>query len=59
MKAKYENYTIVQASNNHIAIFKNNKLIFHSSFDKKLNYEQLLEYLVSSLKFFDEIGEKI
>ncbi len=57
MKAKYKNYTIVQASNNHIAIFKDNEQIFHSSFDKKLNYEQLLEYLVLSLKFFDEIGD--
>ena len=58
MKAKYKDYTIIQASNNHIGIFKEKKQIFHSSFDKKLNYEQLLEYLMLTLEFINNIGDE-
>ncbi len=58
MKAKYKDYTIVQASNNHIAIFRNNKQIYHSSFSKKLNYEQLLNHLITFLKIFSVLGDE-
>ncbi len=58
MKAKYKDYTIIQASNNHIAIFKDKEQIFYSSFDRKLNYEQLLEYLMMTLEFINKIGDE-
>ena len=38
---KYRGYTISQASNNHVAIFQNSKMIFHSQISKKLSDEEL------------------
>ena len=45
LKINYKGYVISQASNNHVTIFKNNQMLFHSSCHKKLNEEELKKQL--------------
>lgn len=37
LKINYKGYTISQASNNHVAIFKDNQLMFHAECQLKLD----------------------
>ena len=40
-KIKYRNCTISQASNNHVAICKNDERVFHANIDKRLTDDEL------------------
>ncbi len=44
-KIEYRNCTVVQNSNNHVLIFKNNEMVFHASIDKKLTDSELKSYV--------------
>ena len=44
-KIEYRNRTVVQNSNNHVLIFKNNEMVFHASIDKKLTDSELKSYV--------------
>jgi hypothetical protein len=44
-KIEYKGYTISQASNNHVMICKDNKMLFHAEMTKKLNEEELKKQL--------------
>lgn len=45
IRFKYKGYIISQASNNHVAICKNNQMLFHAQCNKKLNREELKKQL--------------
>lgn len=45
MKVNYKGYTISQASNNHIMITKDNKMVFHANATKKLTEDELKEQI--------------
>ena len=46
MKINYKGYKISQDENNHhVAIFKDNQLVFHAQIDKKLNKEELKQQI--------------
>lgn len=45
LKIKVDGYTISQAKNNHVAIYKDNQMVFHGSVTKKLNKEELKKQL--------------
>lgn len=56
LKIKYKSYEISQTSNNHVSIFKDNKMVFHTELNKKLGKEEeLKEYL----KFYLNLVEKL
>ena len=44
-------YTVVQASNNHISITKDGRMVYHASCTKKLSEEELKEHV----KFYEEL----
>lgn len=44
-KIEYRNCTVVQNSNNHVLIFKNNEMVFHANVDKKLTDSELKSYV--------------
>lgn len=44
-KKEYRNCTVVQNSNNHVLIFKNNEMVFHASIDKRLTDFELKSYV--------------
>lgn len=44
---KKEEYTITQTRNNHLAVYKNKKMIFHANLEKKLSDEKLKNILNS------------
>ena len=44
-KIEYRNCTVVQNSNNHVLIFKNNEMIFNANVDKKLTDSELKSYV--------------
>lgn len=50
MKINYKGYEISQVSNNHIVICKDNKRVFHSQCNRKLNEEELKRKLDLYLK---------
>ena len=63
---KYKGYTISQASNNHIMITKDNKMVFHAQCNIKLNAKGLKQHIdwyikmfVNSNVFFDEFTEEL
>lgn len=58
LKINYKGYEISQASNNHVAIFKNNEMIFHSQSRKKLGKEGLKKQLEFYLRL-DSLLEKM
>lgn len=41
LKIKYKGYEISQASNNHVAIFKDNEMVFHAQCQLKLDELEL------------------
>ena len=47
-------YTIIQATNNHISIYKNGEFVYHASCTKKKTEEELLEHL----KWFEDFAVK-
>ena len=51
---EYGEYTIVQATNNHISIYKNGRLIYHASCTKKKSEEELLYDLIVSKMLMKE-----
>ena len=55
LKIEYKGYTISQASNNHIMICKDNKMLFHTQVSIKLNEEGLKK----QLDFYLMLVEKI
>lgn len=58
LKIKYKGYIISQASNNHVAICKNNQMLFHAQCNKKMNKEELkkqLEFYLGLYGLLDKI----
>ena len=53
LKINYKGYKISQASNNHVMIFKDNQMMFHSQADIKLNKDGLKNVLEHYLKLND------
>ncbi len=47
-------YTVVQATNNHISIYKNGEFVFHASCTKKKTEEELLGFI----KFYEDMTVK-
>lgn len=45
LKINYKGYIISQASNNHVAICKDNQMLFHAQCNKKMNKEELKKQL--------------
>lgn len=58
LKINYKGYKISQASNNHVMIFKDNQMVFHSQIDIKLNKDGLKNVLEHYFKLNDLV-EKI
>ena len=54
----YKGYTISQASNNHVMIIKDNRMLFHAQYDIKLNEKSLKKELDYYLKLIGIIEEK-
>lgn len=52
LKINYKGYKISQTSNNHVAICKDNKMLFHSQGNKRLNKEELKKQLDFYLKLY-------
>ncbi len=55
LKINYKGYTISQAENNHVAICKDNQMLFHVSMRKKLNEEELKKQLDFYLMLLEKI----
>ena len=55
LKIEYKDYTISQASNNHIMICKDNKMLFHTQCNIKLDENGLKKVLDWYLDFFEKI----
>lgn len=51
-------YTIVQATNNHISIYKNGEHISHSSCTKKYTEAELIEHLEQSKRLWGMLMEE-
>lgn len=45
MKIMYRNYTVLQASNNHVMICKDSEMLFHAEVDKKMTDDELKGYV--------------
>lgn len=58
LKINYKGYKISQASNNHVMIFKDNQIVFHSQTDIKLNKDGLKNVLEHYFKLNDLV-EKV
>ena len=58
LKINYKGYKISQAKNNHVAICKDNQMLFHSQINKKLDKEGLKKQLNLYLKL-DKLLEKV
>lgn len=58
LKINYKGYKISQASNNHVMIFKDNQMVFHSQIDIKLNKDGLKNVLEHYFKLNDLV-EKV
>lgn len=58
LKINYKGYKISQASNNHVMIFKDNQMVFHSQIDIKLNKDGLKNVLENYFKLNDLV-EKV
>lgn len=58
LKIKYKGYIISQASNNHVAICKDNQMLFHAQCNKRLNKEGLKQQLEFYLGL-DGLVEKV
>ena len=56
LKIKKDEYEILQASNNHVMICKDDEMLFHASMTKKLTKEELLEQLDFYLKLVENKG---
>lgn len=60
LKINYKGYEISQLSNNHVIIFKDNQMVFHSEVDIKLNKDGLknvLEHYFKLNDLFDELND--
>lgn len=57
MKLTYKGYVVSQSSNNHVMIFKNKEMVFHSSCNKKLTEEQLKKTVDFYLKLITDKEE--
>lgn len=53
LKINYKGYEISQLSNNHVIIFKDNQMVFHSEVDIKLNKDGLKNVLEYYFKLND------
>lgn len=53
LKINYKGYEILQLSNNHVIIFKDNQMVFHSEVDIKLNKDGLKSVLEHYFKLND------
>lgn len=58
LKINYKGYEISQASNNHVMICKNNKMMFHAQCNKELNEDELKQELELYLKFNKALKEE-
>ena len=52
LKINYKGYIISQASNNHVAICKDDKMLFHSQCNKKLDKNELKKQLDFYLRLY-------
>ena len=57
LKIKYKGYIISQASNNHVMICKDNKMVFHTEASIQLNEEGLKKQLDFYLKLAEKVEE--
>lgn len=55
LKINYKGYVISQSSNNHVAICKDDKMLFHAQVNKKLDKDELKK----QLDFYLGLAEKI
>lgn len=53
LKINCKGYEILQLSNNHVIIFKDNQMVFHSEVDIKLNKDGLKNVLEHYFKLND------
>jgi len=58
LKINYKGYVISQASNNHVMIYKDNQMMFHSPASVKLNKDGLKNTLEHYFKLKDLV-EKV
>lgn len=54
-KLKYKGYTVSQASNKHVMITKDDKMVFHANCSKELNKEELKKQVEWFIKLFGSI----
>ena len=47
-------YTVIQATNNHISVYKNGKFVMHINCHKKMTEKELLE----QIKFYEDLTVK-
>lgn len=57
LKIKYKGYIISQASNNHVMICKDNKMVFHAEASIQLNEEGLKKQLDFYLKLVEKVED--
>lgn len=53
MKINYKGYVIVQASNNHVSIFKDKHMVFHAQCFKKCTEDDLKKHCEFYLKLLN------
>lgn len=60
IKVKYKGYQVSQAKNNHVAIAKDNEMIFHANCRKKLSEDELKNLVDWYINIFkNDILEKV
>lgn len=58
MKINYKGYVILQSDyNNHVSIYKDGKMIFHSHISEKLNEDNLKQLVEIMIKLKKDIKE--
>ena len=45
IKVEYEGYTAIQAANHHIMVYKNDRIVMHSSCNVKKTEDELREHI--------------
>lgn len=56
VKVEHKGYTISQAPNNHICIYKGKEFVFHAQLKKRLTKEELKSHLDEILKLIEMIN---
>ena len=58
LKINYKGYLITQASNNHVTICKDDKMLFHAQANKKLDKDELKKQLDFYLGLLEKVEEE-